>query len=91
MTILLPVRLRALAIWSGPGTYCSYKVIKKLLFYNVTYFHRSDGCVRGLERGGGEEEGLCPQLRDVAKEILTGLGTSARDLIAFQWQKHVRK
>lgn len=37
-----------------------------------------------LERGGGEEEGFCPQLRDVAKEILTGLGTSARDLIAFQ-------
>lgn len=37
------------------------------------------------KRGGGEEEeGFCPQLRDVAKEILTGLGTSARDLIAFQ-------
>ncbi len=57
------------------------------MLLNITYFHKRDGCVRGFFfslRGGGEEEGLCPQLRDVAKEILTGLGTSARDLIAFQ-------
>jgi len=56
------------------------------MLLNITYFHQSDGCVRlsPPERGGGEEEGFCPQLRDVAKEILTGLGTSARDLIAFQ-------
>ncbi len=60
------------------------------MLLNTTYFHKRDGSVRFLSpsfslRGGGEE-GLCPQLRDVAKEILTGLGTSARDLIAFQWQ-----
>lgn len=63
------------------------------MLLNITYFDKSDGCVRVFslflslsfpERGGGEEEGLCPQLRDVAKEILTGLATSARDLIAFQ-------
>lgn len=35
-------------------------------------------------KGGSFFFFFCPQLRGVAKEILTGLGTSARDLIAFQ-------
>lgn len=66
------------------------------MLLNTTYFHKRDGSVSfppppSFSQRGGGEEGLCPQLRDVAKEILTGLGTSARDLIAFQWQKHVRK
>ncbi len=41
------------------------------MLLNTTYFHKRDGSVRFLSpsfslRGGGEE-GLCPQLRDVAQ------------------------
>lgn len=69
--------VRTLASCLKRAPYCTYK---------ATYFHKNDGWKMGFaeKRRWGGSVFSCPQLRGVAKEILTGLGTSARDLTAFQ-------